>query len=947
MKKIIASSVLSTALLFPSLSWSEELKLPANMVVEQKVEVRKGATTSYPIVEYIDPGQKVPVIGQFTNTSGEIWYRVDLGDVLGWSPASKFAEPNVTGSIGIVNGDNVNVRRRADISYASIAKISTGRQVKIIDSFINSSGEIWYRIEFDGNVGWILSSLVDVQSTTTAPAPSYSTKTIQVDKSAVRKGADDSYSVVTYVNSGQSVKVIGAFTNSKGEKWSRLDLGNNVLGWVNDTAFVKAAFTAITKTIQVDKSEVRKGADGSYSVVTYVNSGQSVKVIDAFTNSKGEKWSRLNLGNNVFGWVNDRAFVKPAFTAITKTIQVDKSAVRKGADDSYSVVTYVNSGQSVKVIDAFTNSKGEKWSRLDLGNNVFGWVNDRAFVKPAFTAITKTIQVDKSAVRKGADDSYSVVTYVNSGQPVKVIDAFTNSKGEKWSRLDLGNNVFGWVSDIAFVKQTVGLPAIGTTVYGKADSVTVRRGASTSYTGVATLKLNQAAKIVAHYTGTDGVSWLRLELSPNLLGWVPASSVMTSKAVITTQYVGTKNAVLRSGASYSYKVTENLPYFSKVTVLDQFTGTSGDLWYRIKAANGNVGWVPGYELVVSKSDYTLRYALNNAPLRRGASTSYSAIATLPENEALIVLRSLGDWLNVETQAGVRGWIYESQTSATSMKRLIEPTAPIINGDQYLMWKKPANFKPSYQVLSFDRIKINGGLTDITLPPFAVKGIKSVEIIQSSTFEKSAIITFEPGYTYTLRNDSDKLSIKVITTGLKGKKIVVDAGHGGKDSGAIGPSGLMEKTVNLGTALLLKQELEKYGAIVRLTRSTDVFLELYERTDIANTSDYDAFISIHADSYSSTSRGSSTFYNTSVNFNGPQSAEMAKSIQTNMVAALSTYNRGVYNQGLFVNRMNELPSILVELAFMSNPTEEKLLATDAFRQKAAVGIRNGLEEYFGN
>jgi N-acetylmuramoyl-L-alanine amidase len=943
-KKIIASSVLSTALLFPSLSWAEELKLPANMVVEQKAEVRKGATTSYPIVEYIDPGQNVPVIGQFTNIAGELWYRVDLGDVLGWSPAVKFAESSAIGSIGTINGDNVNVRRGADTTYASIAKLSTGKQVKIIDSFKNAAGETWDKIEFDGTAGWILASFVDVN--TSAPAPS-STKTIQVDKSPVRKGADTGYAVVAYVNSGQTVKIIGTFTNSKGEKWSRLDLGNNVFGWVNDTAFVKPAFTAITKTIQVDKSAVRKGADDSYTVVTYVNSGQTVKVIDTFTNSIGEKWSRLDLGNNVFGWVKDTAFVKPVFTAITKTIQVDNSPVKKGADDSYAVVTYVNSGKTVKVIDSFTNSNGEKWSRLDLGNNVFGWVKDSAFVKPEFTAITKTIQVDNSPVRKGADGSYAAVAYVNSGQTVKVIDAFTNSKGEKWSRLDLGNNLLGWVKDTAFVKPTAVLPALGTTVYGKTDSVTVRRGASLSYTGVATLKLNQAAKVVAHYTGTDGVSWLRLELSPTLLGWVPATSVSKTKAIVTTQYVGTKNAVLRSGASYSYKVTENLPYFSKVTVLDQYTGKSGDLWYRIKSASGNVGWIPEYELVVSKSDYNLLYALNNAALRRGASTSYSTIATLPENETLIVLRILDNWLNVETQAGLRGWIYKPQTSAISLKRLIEPTAPVINGDQYLIWNKPGNFKPSYQVLSFDRIKLTGGMTDIALPSFSVKGIKSIEVLQTSTFEKSAIITFEPGYTYTLRNDSDKLSIKVITTGLKGKKIVVDAGHGGKDSGAIGPSGLMEKAVNLGTALLLKQELEKYGAIVRLTRSTDVFLELYERTDIANASDYDAFISIHADSYSSTSRGSSTFYNTSVNFNGPQSAEMAQAIQTNMVAALSTYNRGVYNQNLYVNRMNELPSILVELAFMSNPTEEKLLATDAFRQKAAVGIRNGLEDYFGN
>ncbi|MBG9586938.1 hypothetical protein ABE26_05830 [Cytobacillus firmus] len=186
---------------------------------------------------------------------------------------------------------------------------------------------------------------------------------------------------------------------------------------------------------------------------------------------------------------------------------------------------------------------------------------------------------------------------------------------------------------------------------------------------------------------------------------------------------------------------------------------------------------------------------------------------------------------------------------------------------------------------------------------------------------------------------------MVPFGLLGKKIVVDAGHGGKDPGAIGPSGLREKDVTLSTALLLKTELEKYGATVILTRSTDIFLELSERTSIANNSTGDAFISIHGDSFSSTSKGTTTYYNSTVNFNGPRSETMGTAIQKNMISSMNTYNRGVKEQNFYVNRMNQLPSVLVELAFISNPNEEALLKTTAFRQKAAVGITKGLEEYF--
>ncbi|KPD00142.1 N-acetylmuramoyl-L-alanine amidase LytC precursor [Geobacillus sp. BCO2] len=122
--------------------------------------------------------------------------------------------------------------------------------------------------------------------------------------------------------------------------------------------------------------------------------------------------------------------------------------------------------------------------------------------------------------------------------------------------------------------------------------------------------------------------------------------------------------------------------------------------------------------------------------------------------------------------------------------------------------------------------------------------------------------------------------------------------------------------------------------MKLTRSTDIFLELSERTWIANSSDYDAFISIHADSYSRTSRGTTTYYNVSSNFNGPKSEQLAAIVQKHLVQQLGTYDRGHKTQDFYVNRKNELPSILVELAFISNPNEEALLKTKAFRQKSS-------------
>ena len=183
------------------------------------------------------------------------------------------------------------------------------------------------------------------------------------------------------------------------------------------------------------------------------------------------------------------------------------------------------------------------------------------------------------------------------------------------------------------------------------------------------------------------------------------------------------------------------------------------------------------------------------------------------------------------------------------------------------------------------------------------------------------------------------------TGLSGKRIIIDAGHGAHDPGAVGPNGVREKDINLSTALKLQAELEKKGAIVTMTRSNDKFLQLSERTSIANKLDYDAFISIHTNSASSSSaNGTETYYNKS-NFNNLRSKEMAAGYSEALNRNIGLSNCGVKTANFHVITKNEVPSVLVELAFIVNPKEEALLNSSSFQQKAAVGIRKGLRNIF--
>ncbi|NHM30037.1 N-acetylmuramoyl-L-alanine amidase [Bacillus sp. C11] len=308
-------------------------------------------------------------------------------------------------------------------------------------------------------------------------------------------------------------------------------------------------------------------------------------------------------------------------------------------------------------------------------------------------------------------------------------------------------------------------------------------------------------------------------------------------------------------------------------------------------------------------------------------------------------------------SGKSGWVLSKYVTITPAPTAVKPTpAPVAaksitspqivssGKDTYLNWTKLTNFSFKYTT-SANQLTLKQGFTAVQLPAVKVKGIKEIKTVQASSTEKSVVITFEPGYTFTLRNYSNKVSLKVIPTGLLGKKIIIDAGHGGKDTGAIGPTGYREKDATLAISLALQKELQKAGAIVTLTRSTDIFLELSERTAISNKSDYDAFVCIHADSFTTESKGTTTYYNSTLNFNGPKSITLASNVQKNLIGTVKTYDRGIKEQDYYVNRMNELPSILVETAFISNPTEEALLKSPSFRQNTAVGIRKGLESYF--
>src|SRR5690606_18840955 len=145
------------------------------------------------------------------------------------------------------------------------------------------------------------------------------------------------------------------------------------------------------------------------------------------------------------------------------------------------------------------------------------------------------------------------------------------------------------------------------------------------------------------------------------------------------------------------------------------------------------------------------------------------------------------------------------------------------------------------------------------------------------------------------------------------------------------------------AKILAQELSMLGAEVILTRDEDTFVSLTSRATISNTVNASAFISLHYNSFpeSPSVTGISTYY-----YN-EQSESLAQYIQEETVKKSGDRDRG-YDFGDFqVIRQNLMPSVLVELGFISNPEIDQLLATNAYQKKLVAGMVNGLQRYFNN
>jgi len=244
----------------------------------------------------------------------------------------------------------------------------------------------------------------------------------------------------------------------------------------------------------------------------------------------------------------------------------------------------------------------------------------------------------------------------------------------------------------------------------------------------------------------------------------------------------------------------------------------------------------------------------------------------------------------------------------------------------------------------------------TTPRLEVNGahrlVNSATVEQTGEREAQIVLELTRPEPAVLARRGRGLCVLVGEAALNDMTIVLDPGHGGRQPGAIGPSGLEEKAVNLEVARRVQRLLQERGADVALTRSSDSSLipvscredlrrELTMRAEAANQRRADVFVAIHCNSspHGAPRRtGSETYYCT------PRSVGLAAVMQQELLKELGLNDGGTHAADFVVIRCAQMPAVLVELAYLNNSVEESLLGSPEFRERAARAIVNGLERF---
>ena len=344
--------------------------------------------------------------------------------------------------------------------------------------------------------------------------------------------------------------------------------------------------------------------------------------------------------------------------------------------------------------------------------------------------------------------------------------------------------------------------------------------------------------------------------------------------------------------------------------------------------------------------------------RTGSSTDYSRLTPLPKGTMASVTGKNGEWLRLDygawinsketkiisgavaPQTVIRSVGYRQLAEATEIRFPLETAVPVsVEQGNNAFTLTLYNTTAQTDTIRLDDNRLISRLDWQQVSPTQVKYTFNLKKLQQwgykLRYDNTTLVL-------TLRHPPQLKNSKRLP--LSGIKIVLDPGHGGKESGASGPTGYLEKDVNLIISQLLRDELVKRGAKVVMTREDDRDVSLGERQTIINKQEPAIALSIHHNSLpdngdAEKTKGFGTFWY------HPQLHSLAVFLQNYVVKKLGKPSYGVFWNNLALTRPSAAPAVLLELGFMSSPDEFEEIVNPQAQKKMANILADGITKWF--
>jgi len=372
-------------------------------------------------------------------------------------------------------------------------------------------------------------------------------------------------------------------------------------------------------------------------------------------------------------------------------------------------------------------------------------------------------------------------------------------------------------------------------------------------------------------------------------------------------------------------------------------------WYKVRLGDDQVGWVASWlvdaDAITQENQQFARVTGEAVNIRQYANTDSEILGTVYHDTELQVLYQEGSWYQV-LYMGQVAWIHgdyielieppaaseatpnDVQASDATLVTIGEAPSTNIRSEGSMDGEVIYRAEPGEQFEYLDsangwyQIQINDGLTGYVAS--SVASIESREDTEATSTESA-----QAQYARTATN-------------LAEATIVIDAGHGGYDSGAISSNQeILEKDITLDTARLLANRLQDAGTNVLMTRTTDQYISLDQRVQTGHQNNADLFISLHYDAVeqANTMSGTTTYYHSKTNL------ELANTVNRYLAQNGPLENNGVRTGDYYVLRTNHQPALLLELGYMNNTVDLQYIDTEAYQSTIVEAIYQALRDYY--